>query len=57
MPPNITMLPENPRLPYPITWAEKDALFRLLPSHLVRMALFAVNTGLRDSNVCGLEWQ
>jgi integrase len=21
------------------------------------MALFAVNTGLRDSNVCGLQWQ
>jgi integrase len=24
--------------------------------HLGRMALFAVNTGLRDSNVCGLQW-
>lgn len=21
------------------------------------MALFAVNTGLRDSNVCGLQWR
>jgi hypothetical protein len=21
------------------------------------MALFAINTGLRDSNVCGLQWQ
>ena len=57
MPPLITMLPENPRLPYPITWREQDALFRMLPAHLARMALFAVNTGLRDSNVCGLQWQ
>ena len=31
-------------------------LFRKLPAHLARMALFAVNTGLRDSNVCGLQW-
>ena len=57
MPPLITMLPENPRSPYPITWQEQDALFRRLPGHLARMALFAVNTGLRDSNVCGLQWQ
>jgi len=57
VPPLITMLPESPRLPYPITWEEQDSLFRRLPAHLARMALFAVNTGLRDSNVCGLQWQ
>ena len=57
LPPLITMLPENPRSPYPITWKEQDALFRRLPAYLARMALFAVNTGLRDSNVCGLQWQ
>ncbi len=57
VPPLITMLPENPRSPYPITWQEQDTLFRRLPAHLARMALFAVNTGLRDSNVCGLQWQ
>ena len=57
MPPLITMLPESPRSPYPITWAEQDALFRQLPAHLGRMAHFGVNTGLRDSNLCGLEWQ
>ena len=57
MPPLITMLLENPRSPYPITWQEQDALFRKLPAHLARMALFAVNTGLRDSNVCALQWQ
>ena len=57
MPPLITMLPENPRLPYPITWQEQEALFRRLPPHLARMALFTINTGLRDSNVCGLQWE
>ena len=57
MPPLITMLPKSPRLPYPITWEEQEALFRRLPAHLARMALFAGNTGLRDSNVCGLQWQ
>jgi hypothetical protein len=50
------MLAESPRLPYPITWKERDRLLRRLPTHLGRMALFAVNTGLRDSNVCGLQW-
>ena len=50
------MLPETPRSPYPITWREQDTLFPKLPAYLGRMALFAVNTGLRDSNVCGLEW-
>jgi integrase len=56
IPPLITMLPEAPRAAYPITWDEQDRLFPKLPAHLQRMALFAVNTGLRDSNVCGLEW-
>jgi len=56
MPPLIRMLPETPRAPYPITWDEQDRLFTKLPARLARMVLFAVNTGLRESNVCGLEW-
>lgn len=55
-PPLITMLPEDPRQPYPISWEEQDRIFRRLPGHLAHMALFAVNTGLRDSNLCGLRW-
>jgi hypothetical protein len=50
------MLPESRRPPYPITWDEHDCLFARLPAHLQRMALFAVNKGLLDSNVCGLQW-
>lgn len=56
IPPWITMLPESRRAPYPITWDEQDRLFPRLPVHLQRMALFAVNTGLRDGNVCALQW-
>src|SRR5437867_4805117 len=56
IPPLISMLPEDPRLPYPLSWDEQDRLFRQLPSHLARMALFAINTGLRQSNLCGLQW-
>jgi len=56
MPPLITMLPEAPRPPYPITWDEQDRLFARLPARLARIVLFAVSTGLRESNVCGLQW-
>jgi integrase len=50
------MLRESPRLPHPINWDAEDRVFRRLPDHLARMALFAVNTGLRDANLCGLQW-
>ena len=56
MPPLIAKLPENPRPACPINWGEQERLFRLLPGHLERMALFSVNTGLRESNVCRLSW-
>lgn len=57
LPPLISMLPETPRQPYPLTWEEQDRLFRHLQLHLRQMVLFAINTGLRDSNLCGLMWQ
>jgi integrase len=56
IPPLITMLTEAPGPAYPITWDEQDRRFPTLPAHLQSMAPFAVNTGLRDNNVCGLEW-
>ena len=31
-------------------------MFAALPAHLVEMALFAVNTGCRDAEICGLRW-
>jgi hypothetical protein len=38
---------ENAAEPYPLTWDEQNKLFKALPDHLAKMALFAVNTGLR----------
>ena len=32
-------------------------MFEVLPLHLRRMALFAVNTGCRDREICSLRWE
>jgi integrase len=56
-PPLIEMMDENPRPSYPISWDEQHQLFGECPPHIVRPALFAVNTGARDENVCGLRWK
>jgi integrase len=42
--------------PYPLSWDEQSKLFQELPAHLARMALFKVNTGCREQEVCGLRW-
>lgn len=44
------------RKPYPLSWDEQDILFSELPEHLRQMALFKVNTGTRDAEVCRLRW-
>ena len=43
--------------PYSLSWAEQDALFRLLPRHLADAALFAMNTGCREKEICQLRWE
>jgi len=56
--PKIRLLPRSDaRDPYPLSWDEQEALFNDLPEHLQMMCLFAVNTGCRDSEVCGLRWE
>lgn len=57
--PLIEMLDESQqrRPPYPITWAQQAVLVPALASHLQRPVLFALNTGARDDNVCGLRWE
>ena len=50
------MLQESPRPAYPLTWEAQDRLFPKLPAHVERMDLLAVNTGLRDNDVCGVAW-
>lgn len=57
-PPKIKLLPvTDARKPYPLSWDEQTRLFRELPDHLARMALFKVNTGCREQEVCGLRWE
>jgi integrase len=45
------------RKPYPLSWDEQTRLFKELPDHLARMALFKVNTGCREQEVCSLRWE
>jgi integrase len=56
--PKIKLLPEyDSREAYPISWDEQAKLFQALPDHLAQMALFAVNTGCRDTQICWLKWE
>jgi integrase len=55
--PKIKLLREtDKRPPYPLSWEEQRRLFAALPSYLRNMALFSVNTGCRDHEVCELSW-
>lgn len=58
-PPRITRQSTKGRQakPYPLSWTEQDTLFKLLPRHLADAALYAVNTGCREQEVCQLHWQ
>jgi len=57
-PPKIKLLPvTDARKPYPLSWEEQTRLFSELAPHLARMALFKVNTGTREKEVCGLRWE
>lgn len=55
--PKIKLIPEtDKRKPYPLSWEEQECLFKELPPYLRNMALFAVNTGCRDTEICRLRW-
>jgi integrase len=58
-PAKILLIPHNndKRKPYPLSWEEQKRLIDELPAHLVEMDLFAVNTGCRDAEICGLQWE
>lgn len=54
----IRLLTEkNKRLPYPLSKDEEQCLLEHLPNHLMQMAIFAMNTGCRDQEICRLQWQ
>ena len=55
--PKIKLLPvRDARKAYTLSWAEQANFFSRLPRHLGRMALFKVNTGTREQEVCQLRW-
>ena len=55
--PKLKLLADaNRRQPYPLDWDEQTRLFDELPDYLADMALFAVNTGCRDQEICRLQW-
>lgn len=57
-PPLIPGLPvTDAGKPYPLDWREQSDLFSRLPAHVARAALFAVNVGCREQEVCGLRWE
>lgn len=56
-PPLLTMQEvDDARSPYPLGWEEQAFLLKALPPHLSCMALFKVNTGTREQEVCQLCW-
>lgn len=54
--PVVKLLPEPKRRVRFLTHEEADKLLANLPEHLEAMARFSLATGLRMSNVTGLEW-
>lgn len=58
LPPIITMLPEDDeRQPVQLSWKQQREHLHKLPAHLARMALFDLNTGVRDEPLCNLRWE
>lgn len=56
--PMVEMLSEKKsRQPYPLSWDEQAVFFKELPDHLLTMALYKVNTGCREQEVCKLRWE
>jgi len=55
--PTIKMLPDTTKRVRWLTQSEASTLLAELPVHLKAMTEFTLATGLRESNVCGLQWE
>lgn len=55
--PTIKPLPEQEKSPRWITYTEAKKLIEACPEHLKNMVRFSLATGLRQANVCFLEWR
>lgn len=55
--PIIDPLPEtDKRRPYPLSWAEQKLLLSELDADAAEVALFLLNSGVREQEACKLEW-
>ena len=55
---DVKLAKKKSRKPYPLSWEEQDFIFAELPEDPNRqMALFKVNTGNREEEVCILRWE
>lgn len=54
--PRVRLLREPTRRVRYLTAQQAERLLEQLPSHLAEMATFSLATGLRKSNVTGLQW-
>jgi len=55
--PKVRMLPEPKRRLRWLTREQAERLLAELPAHLVPMVRFSLETGLRQANVTGLQWE
>lgn len=55
--PMLALVKGEKRKPRPISWNEQGRLLKELPGYLAEMVLFALHTGLRDQELCGLRWE
>jgi integrase len=55
-PPTIKLLSDNTQRIRWLTRNEATALLNELPEHLKAMVMFALSTGLRETNITGLQW-
>jgi integrase len=54
--PLLQRVPGSARRPTILSWDAQRVLLRELPTRQAEMALFALNTGLRQEELCGLRW-
>jgi len=54
--PSVRLFPENATRVRWLSHEESDRLIHELPEHLKAMVRFTLSTGLRESNVTGLQW-
>lgn len=54
--PLLQRLKGDHRKPYPLSWAESRRMFMSLDGNLQKIALFAINTGVRREEIFKLKW-